>query len=93
MLALELLRGSESDFWRTWLYAIAVGLTMGEIVWALNYWNLSGFVGGAFLLIFFYAFTGLAQQYLWQRLNRIVFVEFAMIFAGALALLFWLRPR
>jgi hypothetical protein len=93
LLALELLRGSESDFWRTWLYAIAVGLTMGEIVWALNYWNLSGFVGGAFLLIFFYAFTGLAQQYLWQRLNRIVFVEFAMIFAGALALLFWLRPR
>ncbi len=93
LLALELLRGSESDFWRTWLYAVAVGLTMGEIVWALNYWNISGFVGGAFLLIFFYAFTGIAQQYLWNRINRIVFVEFAMIFAGAIALLFWLRPR
>ncbi len=92
LLALELLRGSESDLGRTWLYAAAVGLSMAEIVWALNYWNLNGFTGGALLLVFFYAFTGIAQQYLWGRLNRIVFVEFAMIFIGAIALLFWLRP-
>ncbi|MCI0475077.1 MAG: hypothetical protein L0Y55_02410, partial [Anaerolineales bacterium] len=69
------------------------GITMAEIVWALNYWNLAGLIGGALLLIFFYAWTGLAQQYLWNRLNRIVFVEFAMIVSGAIALLFWLRPR
>jgi|GEM_PF-122374 len=93
LLALELLRGSEADFARTWIYSAVIGLAIGEIVWALNYWNLSGFVGGAFLLIFFYAFAGLAQQYLWQRLNRIVLVEFAMIFIGAIVLLFWLRPR
>lgn len=92
LLALELFRGSESDFKRTWLYGAAVGLSMGELVWALNYWNLSGFTGGAFLLIFFYAFTGITQQYLWGRFSRIVFVEFAMIFVGAIALLFWLRP-
>jgi hypothetical protein len=93
LLALELLRGSEADFGRTWLYSGIIGLTMAEIVWALNYWNLAGLIGGAFLLIFFYAFTGIAQQYLWNRLNRIVFVEFAMIVLGAIALLFWLRPR
>ncbi len=92
LLALELFRGSESDFKRTWLYGAAVGLSMGELVWALNYWNLSGFTGGAFLLIFFYAFTGITQQYLWGRLSKIVFAEFAMIFVGAIALLFWLRP-
>ncbi len=93
LLALELFRGSEDDLGRTWLYGAAVGLSIGEIVWALNYWNLTGFVGGAFLLIFFYALTGIAQQYLWHRLNRIVFVEFSMIFIGAAAILFWLRPR
>jgi len=93
LLALELLRGSEADFWRTWLYAAVIGLAMGEIVWVLNYWNLAGLIGGAFLLVFFYAFTGIAQQYLWNRLNRIVIVEFAMIVVGAIALLFWLRPR
>ena len=92
LLALELFRGSESDFRRTWLYGAAVGLSMGEIVWAMNYWNLSGFVGGAFLLIFFYAFTGIVQQYLWNRLNRIVFVEFALTFILALSVLFWLKP-
>jgi hypothetical protein len=92
LLALELLRGSESDFGRTWLYAAVVGLSLGETVWALNYWNLTGLTGGALLLVFFYAFTGLAQQYLWGRLSKIVFVEFAMIVAGAIALLFWLRP-
>lgn len=93
LLALELLRGSESDFGRTWLYAAAVGLSLGEIVWALNYWNLNGFTGGALLLIFFYAFTGLAQQYLWGRLNKIVFVEFAVFVVSAIVLLFWLRPH
>ncbi|MBI4787995.1 MAG: hypothetical protein HY782_13235 [Chloroflexi bacterium] len=93
LLALELFRGSEADFRRTWLYAMAVGLSVGEIVWALNYWNLTGFTGGALLLAFFYGFTGLTQQYLWGRLNKIVFVEFAMIFVGALVLLFWLKPQ
>lgn len=92
LLALELLRGSETDFRRTWLFAASVGLTIGEMVWMLNYWNLTGFMGGALLLVFFYAMTGLLQQYLWNRLNRIVFSEFALIVLGALALLFWLRP-
>jgi hypothetical protein len=92
LLALELFRGSESDFRRTWLYGAVVGLSMGEIVWAMNYWSLSGLIGGAFLLIFFYAFTGILQQYLWNRLSRIVFAEFAVTFVIALALLFWLRP-
>ncbi len=92
LLALELLRGNEEDFQRTWLYAAAVGLCIAEVVWALNYWNLNGFRGGAFLLIFFYAFTGLAQQYLWRRLSRLVLVEFTVIFFGAIVLLFWLIP-
>ncbi|MDE3088098.1 MAG: hypothetical protein KGJ80_01775, partial [Chloroflexota bacterium] len=93
LLALELLRGSESDFGRTWLYAAAVGLSMGEIVWGLNYWSLTGILGGALLLVFFYALTGVAQQYLWNRLNKIVFAEFTMIVLGAIALLFLLRPH
>lgn len=92
LLALELLRSSEADFGRTWLYATLIGLMMGEIVWVLNYWNLSGLLGGALLLIFFYAFTGVAQQYLWNRLNRIILVEFTLIVVGVLALLTWLRP-
>ena len=72
---------------------LGTALSTGEIVWVLNYWNLSGFIGGALLLVFYYAFTGIVQQYLWNRLNKIVFAEFAMIVVGAIALLFWLRPH
>lgn len=93
LLALELLRSSEAAFGRTWLYATLIGLVMAEMVWALNYWNLSGLMGGALLLIFFYAFTGILQQYLWQRLHRLVLIEFTLTIIGALVLLFWLSPR
>lgn len=92
LLALELLRGSEADLRRTWLYATAAGVSMAEILWAFNYWNLNGFLGGALLLVIFYALTGLTQQYLWKRLTRLVLFEFAVIIAGALALLYFLQP-
>lgn len=91
LLALELFRGAESDLHRTWLCATAVGLAMGEILWAFNYWNLSSLLGGGLLLVFFYAFTGLIQQYLWQRLTRLVWFEFLFIIFGALVLLYILR--
>jgi uncharacterized protein DUF5656 len=92
LLSLELFRGAESELRRTWLYAAAVGLSIGEILWAFNYWNLNAHLGGALLLVFFYGFTGLVQQHLWGRLNRIVWFEFFIIIIGALALLFALRP-
>jgi hypothetical protein len=91
LLALELLRSSEAAFGRTWLYATLIGLVMAEVVWALNYWNLPGHTGGILLLTVFYAATGIVQQYLWERLNRIVLIEFALVVLGALVLLFGLR--
>ncbi|MBI3537217.1 MAG: hypothetical protein HY070_06645 [Chloroflexi bacterium] len=92
LLALELFRGAEQDFRRTWLFAAAIGLTMGELVWALNYWNLGSLLGGGLLLIFFYVLTGLTQQYLWNRLTRFVMIEFGLIVFGALYFLFWFKP-
>jgi len=91
-LALELFRGAESDLRRTWLYATAVGISMGEILWAFNYWNLSSLFGGALLLVFFYAFTGLLQQFLWGRLTKLVWFEFLFIIFGAITILYLLRP-
>ncbi len=91
-LALELFRGVESDLRRTWLYAAAVGLSIAEILWAFNYWNLNAHLGGVLLLVFYYAFTGLIQQHLWGRLTRIVWFEFFFIIFGALSLLYFLHP-
>lgn len=85
-LALELLRG-EGDAGRTWLYALVVGLIMGEIVWVLNYWGISALAGGSLLLLAFYLFTGLARQYLEGVIGRRVVVEFALVAALGAAFL------
>jgi len=85
-LALELLRG-ERGVRRTWLYALVVGLIMGEFVWVLNYWGISALAGGSILLLAFYLLTGLARQYLEGAIGRRVVVEFALIAALGVALL------
>ncbi len=87
LLALELLRIAENQFKRTWLYAFLVSVLMSELTWALNYNSVAPQVGGAVLLLFFYALTGLFQQRLWGRLNRRVVAEFSLIFASGLAIL------
>jgi Protein of unknown function (DUF5656) len=88
LLGLELLRGSEADVRRTWIYAAASGVAMGEGIWALNYWNVSALVGAVGLLLFFYVLTGLAQQYLWGHLRLRVLVEFGLVLLAAI-LLVW----
>jgi hypothetical protein len=90
LIGLELLRGSDADVRRTWLYAAGVGVAMGETIWALNYWNVSALVGGVAMLLFFYVLTGLAQQYLWGQLRRRVLLEFALVILAAIALV-WRR--
>jgi hypothetical protein len=79
LIALELLRDTEADVTRTWIYAAICGLVMGELTWALNYWMISALIGGIFLLLAFYAVTGLAQNHLAGKLNRRVATEFGMV--------------
>ncbi len=79
LLSLELLRASEADVRRTWLYAATIGLALGEALWALNYWNVSALLGGVTLLLIFYLLTGFAQQYLFGRLNWRTVVEFTVV--------------
>lgn len=81
LLSLELLRASEADVRRTWLYAATIGLAMGEALWALNYWNVNALVGGVTLLILFYLLTGFAQQYFLRKLNWRTILEFAIVTA------------
>jgi len=90
-LALELLRGDWSAR-RTWLYTLVVGLTMGEVVWALNYWGISALAGGSLLFLTFYLLTGLARQYLEGFIVKRVVVEYALIAALGVAFLILYFP-
>ena len=87
-LSLELLRMSPGKHLATWIYALVIGLVMGEFTWSLNYYHtLDGRLGGASLLLMFYVLTGLAQQHLWNRLTRRVAIEFALVGIAGLVLL------
>ncbi len=87
LLALEFLRSAGRGFGRTALYALIAGLSTGEIVWAMNYWRISGVTGGLILLLGFYVFTGLANQQLQGRLTRRVLVEYGLVALFGLAVL------
>jgi len=92
LLALELLRSARRGFGRTALYAAIAGLCTGEIVWAMNYWRISGVTGGLILLLGFYATTGLANQQLQGRLGRRVLIEYGAVALIGLAVLLRFGP-
>jgi hypothetical protein len=92
LLALDVLRGAQQGLKRTNLYALIVGLVMGEIVWALSYSNMNSLTAGILLLLIFYLITGLARQGLLESLNRQILIEFAVVALIGLALLLKYAP-
>lgn len=92
LLALEFLRSAGRGFRRTALYAAIAGLGTGEILWAMNYWRISGITGGLILLLGFYATTGLANQQLQGRLTRRVLIEYGVVALVGLAVLLRFGP-
>ena len=106
LLSLDLLHDTWQGLRRTGLYALIVGLVMGEIVWALSFLPLNSplldprahpsslAARGALpilLLLAFYVLTGLARQGMLRLLSRRILVEFAVVALIGLAML--LRNR
>lgn len=92
LLALDLLHGAQQGLGRTSLYAVIVGLIMGEIVWALSYSNINSSTAGIFLVLTFYLITGLSRQALIGLLSRRILIEFAVVALIGLALLLKYAP-
>jgi len=86
-LSLELLRHNPRASWRTWLYAALVGLMLGEVTWALNYWSVDARLGAGLLLLVFYTLTGISQQLFLERLTRRVALEYALLCTGGFTVL------
>jgi hypothetical protein len=64
LLFVQLTEGEDALFARRLVYALAGGVMLGEITWALNYWKATGWTGGAALLVFFYLAAGLISTQL-----------------------------
>ncbi len=88
MVAATLLRQKPSAISKTWLFAVIIGLSLGQITWALNYWHTTTLRAGLFLFLVFYVLLGLAQQQLLGRFSRQVLWEFSLVAAITLWVIF-----
>lgn len=88
MAALALLRQPPKTITKSWLFAAVIGLSLGQITWALNYWRTGALNAGLLLLLIFYVLVGLAQQHLLGALSRRTLWEFGAIAAVALVVIF-----
>jgi uncharacterized protein DUF5656 len=81
LITAELFRGAgKPSSHVTWVLVVA--LALGQVTWALNYWVLGAFAGGAILLLVFYTLTGIVRSYLNATLVPRVLSEH-LIVAGA----------
>jgi hypothetical protein len=86
-LAVDLLWSSRAEGRRIVLLSLAVAIVMAQADWAINYWSTSVFIAAPAQLFIFYALVGLSSQYLIDRLNRQVLIEFVIVILIALLLL------
>ncbi|MFQ5398027.1 MAG: hypothetical protein ACE5E7_00350 [Anaerolineae bacterium] len=79
LLSARLFWAYHKDISRAFQYGGVVGLILAQLIWALNYWRLSGLQGGLYLLSTFYLLVGLIQQQLQNQLNQRTVVEYTVV--------------
>lgn len=92
LLALDLLSVADVSLGRMLPFAGIVGLIVGESTWAINYWQISAWAGGLFLLLIFYIVVNVAHQYLLGRLRLSILIEFAIVAVLVLAIILLKAP-
>ncbi len=92
LLAVEILRTTIDRPGLALTYGGIIGLILGQVTWALNYWVLPGLTGGLLLLLIFYLLVGIAQQGLQDRLTPRVLMEFGIFALIALVLIALVGP-
>jgi hypothetical protein len=83
---------ADVQFRRVLLFAAIVGLITGESTWALNYWQISAWAGGLFLLLIFYTAVNVAHQHLLERLSGSILAEFAVVAVIVLTIILLRAP-
>lgn len=93
LLSLDLLSVADVQLRRVLPFAGIVALLVGESTWVLNYWQISAWAGGLFLLLIFYVAVNVAHQYLLERLRLLILVEFAVVTVVVLAIILLRAPQ
>lgn len=92
LLSLDLLSVAEVPLRRVLPFVGIVGLIVGESTWALNYWQISTWAGGLFLLLVFYITVNTVHQYLLERLKLSILLELVAVTVIALAIILSKSP-
>jgi hypothetical protein len=92
LLALDLLTVADVPLRRLLPFAGIVGLIVGESTWAVNYWQVSAWAGGLFLLLVFYVAVNVAHQYLLERLKLSILIELAAVTVLVLVIILLRAP-
>lgn len=87
LIALDLLSIADIPIQRVLPFAGIIGIVIGQSTWALNYWYISAWVGGLFLLLIFYVMVNIAHQHLLEQLKPTILVELAVITIAVLAII------
>jgi hypothetical protein len=90
LTSLALLRQRPEAIAKTWLFALVIGLSLGQVTWALNYWHAAALNAGLLLFLTFYILAGLTQQRLLGTLSRRVLWEFGAVALVMLVVIFQL---
>ncbi len=86
LLLVQIADGERFPIERRLIYGLVGGVVLGEITWALNYWPLTGWTGGAVLLIAFYLIAGLILAQVRDGLRRRDLLEYGLSAAAMFAL-------
>ncbi len=86
LLLVQIADGERFPLERRLIYGLVGGVILGEITWALNYWPLTGWTGGAVLLIAFYLVAGLILAQVSDGLRRRDVLEYGLSAAAMFAL-------
>ena len=88
IIALALLRQPADQIFKTWLFVVVIGLSLGQITWALNYWRTGALNAGLLLFLVFYILVGIANQQLSGVLSRRAMWEFGVVSLITLVVVF-----
>lgn len=89
LAALEVLRLGQGTPEPGWRLSLLAALVVSETTWALNYWPVSGLVGGAMLLLTFYVFAGLILAIQEGGIERRLVTEYCSVGVAGLLVVAW----
>jgi hypothetical protein len=92
LLSLDLLSASGAHVGKVFLFSGIVALLAGELTWIISYWPISPWAAATVLTLELYVGVGTSYQHLLDKLNRRMFLEYALLAILVFALILIIKP-